>query len=137
MPFLFKDLFFKKMLTHLLILYPGPVSGVRVSSVSATSVSVSWLKLNSQDISGYRVFYSRTDKDNRKRQEGQGTLRVSAETNLVVVTGLVEGEEYQFQVVGLVIVNGLEREGVDRSEGSMAIVGGVRGESSRDGYVLV
>lgn len=101
-----------------------------MTTLSDTNVLVSWKRLASQDISGYRIYYFRTDINPVKRQAlgpGEESVRVSGDANSAVVGGLQAGVEYRFQVVALVLISGLEREGVNRSEGVMALVAGVRG----------
>lgn len=105
--------------------------GVSVTSLSDTSVLVSWRGLDSRDVSAYRVYYSliRTDGASEKRQASEErSMRVASEEgSSAVVEGLDVGGEYQFQVVALVVVSDIEREGEERSTGSMIMVGGIRG----------
>ena len=94
-----------------------------VEPLNATSARVSWRSLDSQDVSGYRVYYSLVSgpESRRKRQGfGEESVRVSSEEDpSVVVGGLEEGRQYQFEVVALVVVSGVEREGEQRSEETM------------------
>lgn len=99
-----------------------------------TSVQVTWVPLTSQDIVGYRVYFTLIDGDvgslQRRQEEGrEGVVAVPADADSAQVEGLESGAQYQFQVVGVVIVNGLERDG-ERANGSTLLVGEVRGESS-------
>lgn len=104
-----------------------------VISLDDTSVQVTWVRLSSQDIVDYRVYFALTDDtsslERRQETEGERVVTVPAQANSTRVEGLVEGAQYRFQVVGVVIVNGLEHDG-ERSNGLTLLVGGVRGESS-------
>ena len=112
----------------------GGVFGVMVSPLDDTSVQVTWVPLASRDVAEYKVYFTRIGGDIsslERRQEGEereGVVTAPANATSTRVEGLENGAEYQFQVVGVVIVNGLERDG-ERSNGSTAVVGGVTGES--------
>ena len=64
--------------------------------VSASSVRVSWERLNISEITGYIVYYSQTDK----RQE-EGRVTVSSLVTSVLIDNLSSYVEYQFQVVAV------------------------------------
>jgi fibronectin type 3 domain-containing protein len=66
---------------------------VIVKVVSASSVRVSWESIDIPEITNYTVYYSQTG--NRERQS---EVSVPSSVNSVVIEGLVNNEEYQFQV---------------------------------------
>ena len=100
---------------------------MKVNALGPSEVEVTWRPLDSQDIAGYRVYYRIADSVDVRRQAGGEELRMDfpAESASGVVGGLEEGEEYTFEVVAVVTVSGLDREG-DRSPPSVVEVGGVR-----------
>ena len=71
---------------------------VEVEVVSDTSVRVSWDSVDIPEITGYTVYYSQTG--NRKRQS-EGSTTVPSSDNSVVIEGLLNNVEYQFQVVAM------------------------------------
>ena len=87
----------------------GQVENVVVESLNATAVQVSWTRLQSQEISYYRVYYTAI-VFNRRKQLGRSAL-FSGDSSSGVVGGLEIGVTYAFQVVPVVIVRGKEREG--------------------------
>lgn len=90
----------------------GRVSGVTASLLDDTSVQLTWRHLDSQDISGYRVYYTRVATPPKQARQAEGSSHdVPAEANSTRVGGLELGAEYSFQVVALVMVNGFQQEG--------------------------
>ena len=69
-----------------------------VEVVSDTSVRVSWDSVDIPEITGYTVYYSQTG--NRKRQSEE-SITVPSSDNSVVIEGLLNNVEYQFQVVAI------------------------------------
>lgn len=100
---------------------------MKVDTLGPSEVEVMWRQLDSQDIAGYRVYYRIADSADARRQLRGEELRMDfpPESESGIVGGLKEGEEYTFEVVAVVIVSGLDREG-DRSPSSVVEVGGVR-----------
>ncbi len=106
--------------------------------VNRTSVTVSWIPLNSQDIRSYRVFFSpavlNAGTPSKRQQEGAGgTLDFHGNASSGVIGSLREGTRYQFQVVAMVVISGLEREGPMKSEitkSSVITVGNPQGNIS-------
>ena len=76
------------------------VTNVEVEVTSASSVRVSWDILDIPEIVNYRVYYSRTG------QEGENTTTVPSSADSVEISGLLTGEEYQFQVVAVADLDG-------------------------------
>jgi fibronectin type 3 domain-containing protein len=74
---------------------------VNVEIVSANSVRVSWDSIDIPEITGYTVYYSQTG--NRERQS---EVTVPSSDNSVVIEGLVNNEEYQFQVAAIAVLDG-------------------------------
>ncbi len=113
---------------------PGVVFGVNVIPVGSSEVQITWRQLDSRDVSGYRVYYRLLREDTR-RQDGsrEGETRVSfpANYNTGRVGDLEEGQEYSFEMVAVVTVSGVEREGEVRSEATVVKVEAVRGVVSR------
>jgi hypothetical protein len=77
---------------------------VSVEVVSANSVRVSWDSIDIPEITGYTVYYSQTG--NRERQSEEGSVTVPSSDNSVVIEGLVNNEEYQFQVAVIAVLDG-------------------------------
>ena len=94
---------------------PAPVEGVSVSSLSDTSVRVSWDPLVIEDatVTGYTVVYSQVS-GRLKSQDGEMSHDFAANATSGVITGLESGATYQFQVLATAEVNGSELVG-DRS----------------------
>lgn len=135
----------KRYITPFHVLSPslppsGQVSLVTVEPLNDTSARVTWTRLESRDVSGYRVYYLLVDgiSESRRRRQSlvEGNVRVSSEEDSVVVGGLEEGGQYRFEVAVLVVVSGVEREGRERLEGPMLQVGGVQGEWVGHGGVV-
>ena len=76
---------------------------VVVEVVSDTSVKVSWDSVDIPEITGYTVYYSQTG--NRKRQSEE-SITVPSSDNSVVIEGLLNNVEYQFQVVAIAELDG-------------------------------
>ena len=76
---------------------------VVVEIVSDTSVRVSWDSVDIPEITGYTVYYSQTG--NRKRQSEE-SITVPSSDNSVVIEGLLNNVEYQFQVVAIAELDG-------------------------------
>jgi fibronectin type 3 domain-containing protein len=74
---------------------------VSVEVVSANSVRVSWDSIDIPEITGYSIYYSQTG--NRERQ---CEVTVPSSVNSVVIEGLVNNEEYQFQVAAIAVLDG-------------------------------
>ena len=67
--------------------------------VSATSVQVSWDRLDILEITGYIVYYSQTGNS-------EMVTTLSGSKNSVTIENLFTDVEYQFQVVALAELNG-------------------------------
>ena len=76
---------------------------LEVEVVSDTSVRVSWDSVDIPEITGYTVYYSQTG--NRKRQSEE-FVTVPNSDNSVVIEGLLNNVEYQFQVVAIAELDG-------------------------------
>ena len=79
------------------------VSNVAVTVLTATSVSVSWDPLPLEVVTQYIVYYSQTG--NREGQATESSIIVSSSESSVVITELITGEEYQFQMVAQAMVD--------------------------------
>ena len=79
------------------------VSNVAVTVLTATSVSVSWDPLPLDVVTQYIVYYSQTG--NREGQTTESSIIVSSSESSVVITELITGEEYQFQMVAQAMVD--------------------------------
>ena len=79
------------------------VMNVEVEVVSDTSVRVSWDSVDIPEITGYTVYYNQTG--NRKRQSEE-SITVPSSDNSVVIEGLLNNVEYQFQVVAIAELDG-------------------------------
>ena len=84
-------------------LFIALVMNVEVEVVSDTSVRVSWDSLDIPEITGYTVYYNQTA--NRKRPSEE-SITVPSSDNSVVIEGLLNNVEYQFQVAAIAEVDG-------------------------------
>ena len=85
------------------------VMNIRVEIETSTSARVSWDVINLPGISGYIVYYSLTG--NRKRQAEQSVDVPGSSATTVLIEDLVNGAEYQFTVVALANLNGVNISG--------------------------
>ena len=84
------------------------VTNVRVEQLTETSVRVSWDAISLPEVTRYRVFYSQVES--RKRQV-MGELMVEVQgrdQTSVVIEDLVSSVQYQFQVVAIAVLEGME-----------------------------
>ena len=88
------------------------VEGVKVTSLTDTSVNVSWNAMIIPDfpIDNYTVVYSPVSESDR-RQDGEMTSLFSGFVTSGVITDLEPAVIYQFQVFANVTVNGVSLEG--------------------------
>ena len=70
-----------------------------VRAVSATSIQVTWDRLCTSEITGYRVYYRQSGKCEMDSTEQYTTVTCS-ETS-VTIDNLLTNVEYQFQVVAI------------------------------------
>ena len=75
------------------------VMNVEVEITSATSVRVSWDRLDIPEITGYIVYYSR-------RQRHITENNIFSHENSVIIDNLLSDVEYQFEVVAVVELDG-------------------------------
>ena len=61
-------------------------------------MNVSWTPVNLSVVDHNTVHYSRVDSDRRRRQAVTGTVTFPASASSGVVSGLQEGQQYQFSV---------------------------------------
>ena len=69
--------------------------------LSASSVNVSWERLDGSSITGYIVYYSPTGNGGAEQ-----LFTVPSSQNSVIIRDLMSGVEYQFQVVAVAEVEG-------------------------------
>ena len=74
------------------------VINVEVEVVSAGLVRVSWNALDIPEITGYIVYYSQTGNTQ--------SVNVTSSANSVLIDGLINNVEYQFQVAAIAELNG-------------------------------
>lgn len=87
------------------------VEGVVVHVLSPTSVNVSWIPLNSGDVAIYMVDYFL-----KQQPVGvAGRAGFPGSSSWGIVTGLQDGQEYEFQVTAAVQINGVLMEGEFKS----------------------
>ena len=80
--------------------------------LNEVAVNVTWIQLSSSDVSNYIVYFSQFGRTLRKRQVmSSGKVMFPPDTSWGIVRDLKGGVEYQFQVVAVVEVSGVEREG--------------------------
>ena len=75
------------------------VVNVEVEVVTDVSVRVSWDSLDIPEITGYIVYYSKT--------ENEQSANVTTSTNSVVIGDLMNNMEYQFQVAAIAELGGV------------------------------
>ena len=80
------------------------VMNVELKVLSDTSVRVSWDSVDIPEITGYTIYYSQTG--NRKKQKSEEFITVSSSITSVVIEGLLNNVEYQFQVVAIAELDG-------------------------------
>ena len=74
------------------------VVNVEVEVVTEMLVRVSWDLLDNPEITGYIVYYSQIGNTQ--------SVNVTTSTNSVVIHGLMNNEEYQFQVAAIAELDG-------------------------------
>ena len=74
---------------------------IKLEVISATSVNVSWERLDIPEITGYIVYYSQTGNS-----ESDTIVNVPSSTNFMVVSDLISSTEYQFEVVAVAELDG-------------------------------
>ena len=83
------------------------MTNVRVEQLTETSVRVSWDAISLPEVTRYRVFYSQVGS--RKRQVEEEMMDVQGRDQTFVVIGdLVSSVQYQFQVVAVAVLGGME-----------------------------
>ena len=75
--------------------------------MNSSSVRVTWTPLNEPVVDHYTVHYTRVGSGRMKKQVDSGTLTVPACASSGVVSGLQEGQQYQFSVSVSLNINGL------------------------------
>ena len=80
------------------------VINIMVMATSATSVRVSWDRLDIPEITGYIVYYSQTM--NSEMVTIETSVRVQSSQNSVIIYNLLTDVEYQFQMVALAELEG-------------------------------
>ena len=73
--------------------------------MNSSSVRVTWTPLNKPVVDHYTVHYTRVDSG-RSGQIGSETVTFPASASSGVVSGLQEGQQYQFSVSVSISVNG-------------------------------
>ena len=76
------------------------VMNVEVEIVSDTSVRVSWDSVDIPEITGYKIYYNQT------RNRSEESITVPSSNNSVVIEGLLNNMEYQFQLVAIAELDG-------------------------------
>ena len=98
------------------------VINVQVEQLTETSVRVSWDAITLPEVTRYRVFYSQVES--RKRQV-MGELMVEVQgrdQTSVVIEDLVSSAQYQFQVVAIAVLGGMEFVGGRSAVGEESMV---------------
>ena len=67
--------------------------------LSATSVRVSWNRLNIPEITGYIVYYS-------QKSNAELSVNISSPDTSVIIYNLISDIQYQFEVVAVAKLNG-------------------------------
>ena len=77
------------------------VVNVEIDIISSTSLRVSWDRLDIPEITRYIVYYNQTGNS-----EMVASVDVSGSENSVIIEDLMSNIQYQFEVVGVVEVEG-------------------------------
>ena len=80
-------------------MYTAKVMNVEVDITSATSVRVSWDRLDIPEITGYIVYYSQRQRDITENN-------IFSHENSVIIDNLLTDVEYQFEVVAMAELDG-------------------------------
>ena len=80
-------------------MYTAVVMNVEVDITSATSVRVSWDRLDIPEITGYIVYYSQRQRDITENN-------IFSHENSVIIDNLLTDVEYQFEVVAMAELDG-------------------------------
>ena len=91
-------------------LHAAIVTNIGVTVTSATSVRVSWDRLDIPEITGYIVYYSQTEMVTTEQ-----SVNVPSSQNSVLIEDLMTDVEYQFEVVAVAELDGVVVMG-ERSE---------------------
>ena len=95
---------------HLLL---ALISNVSVVPINSTSVNVSWTPLNLTALMYYNVTYTIVDGSG---EDGSGAVHFPANVSSGVVSGLQEGQWYQFNISAFITVNGQSFSGIPVSQ---------------------
>ena len=91
---------------------------IGVQETSATSVRVSWDRLDIPEITGYIVYYSLTESSEEEQSDN-----VPSSQNSVIIDNLMNNVEYQFDVVAVAELDGDEVMGFrNRSQGALLTI---------------
>ena len=74
--------------------------------MNSSSVRVTWTPLDEPVVDHYTVYYTRVGSGRMKKQVDSGTVSFPASASSGVVSGLQEGQQYQFSVSVSISVNG-------------------------------
>ena len=85
------------------------VINIMVMATSATSVRVTWDRLDIPEITGYIVYYSQTR--NSEMVNIERSVSVQSSQNSVTIYNLLTDVEYQFQMVALAELEGEKTTG--------------------------
>ncbi len=86
-----------------LIILAAEVMNIIVESITETSVRVSWNSTESLGITGYIIYYKLTSDKGMNEKN----MTVEGSVYSVIITDLVVGNEYEFEVVAVAIVDGV------------------------------
>ena len=96
------------------------VKNVKIKDLTKTSVNVSWdLHDHNSEITNYLVHYQKVDGKNGS----ESTVKVHATNNSVVIDDLVDGGDYQFEVVAQANLGGPLIKGPRSATKTIKVVG--------------
>ena len=106
-------------LIHALYILAAVVTNVLVASVNATSVIVSWDRIDIMEITSYTVYYSAIGSMNDELN-----VTVPSSQNSVVIGNLQSGVEYRFVVDAVAMLSRVgnirgQRSGISHPSASM------------------
>ena len=83
------------------------MTNVQAEQLTETSVRVSWDVISLPEVTRYRVFYSQVASRKRQVEEEMMDVQGGDQTS-VVIEDLVSSVQYQFQVVAVAVLGGME-----------------------------
>ncbi len=111
------------------VLFTAQVNNVAVESLTLTSVKISWDNSESTYITEYVIYYKSTS--DKGMNEKNKTVNGSARS--VIITDLIIGNEYEFEVAAVAMVDGMLVSGFRSTSKKITLMAMVSESSPNDG----